>query len=436
MQDEYIGDINTEFDLEFQTGILSLMYKDAKFLSYAVDNLSPTYFTDKDLSWMFGTMRAHFLDTRSVISERAIKDRLRVAIKRGKLDQERLKYVRQVFLNVRDDPLADAGYIQDRVVSFVKKNVMKEAFVAASTAYQRGEYEHVVSIFSEAYKRSDIIFKTGQTYPDVDEFEERVKRRSVIRKVVPTGIMDLDTYLRGGGLGEKELGVILAPTNRGKSMMLKHIAEFNMFRGLNGLIFTLEMSEDRYLDRFDMSIARLTTTEMLANPGKVEKKLKEMDSSPACGRVHIKEYPTQSATVENLRSYTENLRRGGFFPDFIVVDYADLLRSEARYTEKRHEHSHIYETLRGWSVEAALPIWTATQANRASLSKTQVTVADISEDFGKAMIADVIIGLCQNKKEKENREMRLFVAKNRDGTSGMEVLVRTDFAHGRFYDGP
>ena len=63
-------------------------------------------------------------------------------------------------------------------------------------------------------------------------------------------------------------------------------------------------------------------------------------------------------------------------------------------------------------------------------------MADISEDFGKAMIADVIVGLCQNKKEKENQEMRLFIAKNRDGTSGMEVLVRTDFAHGRFYDGP
>jgi hypothetical protein len=52
------------------------------------------------------------------------------------------------------------------------------------------------------------------------------------------------------------------------------------------------------------------------------------------------------------------------------------------------------------------------------------------------MIADVIIGLCQSKKEKDNQEMRLFVAKNRDGASGMEVPVRTDFSHGRFYDGP
>tara|TARA_Y100001973_G_C5207992_1_gene343090 strand:- start:6553 stop:7863 length:1311 start_codon:yes stop_codon:yes gene_type:complete len=436
MQDDHGSDTQQEFDLDFQVGILSLMYRDVKFLSYCADNLRPNYFSDKDLSWIFSALRVHYTDTRALISERAIKDRLRNAIRRGSLDKDRITFIRDLFKRMNLDALDDAGYIQDRVVSFVKKNMMKDAFVAASEAYQREEYAKVVSIFTEAYKKSDIVLKSGQTYPDLEDFAERVKRRNVVRRVVPTGIMNLDNYLRGGGLGEKELGVILAPTNRGKSMMLKHIAEFNMTRGLNGLIFTLEMSEDRYLDRFDMSLTSMTTSEMMANPERVERCLKQIGEDPTYGKVHIKEYPTQSATVSNLRTYTESLRRGGFFPDFVVVDYADLLCSDTKYTEKRHEHSHIYETLRGWAVEDQFPIWTATQANRGSLSKTQVTVADISEDFGKAMIADVIIGLCQNKKEKDQQEMRLFIAKNRDGSSGMEVPVKTDFAHARFYDGP
>jgi len=436
MSDDYIGDTTEEFDSDFQLGILSLMHRDVKFLSYASDNLSPSYFSDKDVSWVFSALKKHFLDSRSVISQRAIKDRLVVDLKRGRVAEERIPHIRKVFIQIRDDALTDAGYIQERVVRFVKKNVMREAFVAASEAYQKGDYDGLASVFVEAHKKSDIVFKTGQTYPDLEQFEERIKRRNVVRKVVPTGIMGLDDYLRGGGLGEKELGVILAPTNRGKSMMLKHIAEFNMLRGMNALIFTLEMSEDRYLDRFDMSLARLTTNEMLADSEKVRKRLQKISDNPACGRVHIKEYPTQMATVDNLKSYTDNLRRSGFFPDFVVVDYADLLSSTTKYTEKRHEHSHIYETLRGWAVEEEFPLWTATQANRGSLSKTQVTVADISEDFGKAMIADVIVGLCQSKKEKDTQDMRLFIAKNRDGASGMEIAIRNDFAHGRFYDGP
>jgi len=436
MQDKYLGDKSQEFDAEFQIGILSLMSRDIKFLSYASDNLLPDYFSDKDLGWVFTALRNHYSSAHALISTRSIKDRLRTDLRRGSVSEDRVPFIKEIFEQIETDVLSDAGYIQDRVVLFVKRNLMKEAFISATEAYQRGEYAEIVNTFIEAHKRSEIVFKEGQTYPDIDVFEERLKRRNVTRRVVPTGIMSLDNYLRGGGLGEKELGVILAPTNRGKSMMLKHIAEFNMARGLNALIFTLEMSEDRYLDRFDMSLTSMTTTEMLANPERVEAKLREIESNPAFGRVHVKEYPTQAATVSNLRTYTENLRRSGFFPDFVVVDYADLMRSETKYSEKRHEHSHIYETLRGWAVEEEFPLWTATQANRASLSKTQVTVADISEDFGKAMIADVIVGLCQNKKEKDRQEMRLFIAKNRDGTSGMEVPVKTDFAHAKFYDGP
>tara|TARA_R110002051_G_scaffold319649_1_gene403947 strand:- start:617 stop:1927 length:1311 start_codon:yes stop_codon:yes gene_type:complete len=434
MQSEILGNLKEEFDRDFQTGILSLMYRDVRFLAYASDNLSPKYFSDKDLAWMYATMRTHFRNTRSIITKRSLIDRIKISIKKGDVDQARVKFFQELYNFMRDDELTDAGYIESRVVTFVKKNLMKEAFVKAQAVYQKGDYEDIPKVFIEAFQQSDIQFKTGQTYPDVEGYDARIKRRSVTRRIVPTGILELDSFLRGGGLGEKELGVILAPTNRGKSMFLKHISEFNMLKGLKGVIFTLEMSEDRYLDRFDMSVSNMTSTETQERPELVEKRLVEMMNDEAVGNVHIKEYATNSVTVDNLRTYTDNLKRMGFFPDFVVVDYADLLKSGQTFTEERHNQSHIYKSLRGWAVDDQIPVWTASQANRASLSKSQVTVADISEDFGKAMIADVIVGLCQNKKEKEQQEMRLFLAKNRDGTSGTEVTISTNFAHGKFYD--
>tara|TARA_R100001082_G_C4366132_1_gene162039 strand:+ start:1158 stop:2468 length:1311 start_codon:yes stop_codon:yes gene_type:complete len=434
MQSEILGNLKEEFDKDFQIGILSLMYKDLRFLAYASDNLSPKYFSDSDMGWMFNALRTHFKNARSVITKRSLIDRIKIGINDGKIDKSRVKFFQELYNFMREDDLTDAGYIESRVVIFVKKNLMKEAFIKAQASYQKGEYIDIPKIFIEASQRSDIQFKTGQTYPDVEKYDERISRRSVKRRIVPTGILELDSFLRGGGLGEKELGVVLAPTNRGKSMFLKQISEFNMMKGLKGIIFTLEMSEDRYLDRFDMSVASMTSVETQERPDAVKKRLVELMNDQAVGNVHIKEYPTKSVTVGNLRTYTDNLKRTGFFPDFIVVDYADLLKSEQNFSEERHNQSYIYKMLRGWAVDEQLPIWTASQANRASLSKSQVTVADISEDFGKAMIADVIIGLCQNKKEKEQQEMRLFLAKNRDGTSGTEVTISTNFAHGKFYD--
>ena len=401
MEAEILGNLKEEFDRDFQKGILSLMYRDVRFLAYASDNLSPKYFSDRDLSWMYSSMRTHFRNTRSTITKRSLIDRIKIAINKNEIDRGRVKFFQELFNFVRDDDLTDAGYIESRVVTFVKKNLMKEAFVKAQAVYQKGEYEDVPKVFIEAFQKADIQFKTGQTYPDVDGYQDRISRRSVERRIVPTGILELDSFLRGGGLGEKEMGVILAPTNRGKSMFLKHIAEFNMLKGLKGIIFTLEMSEDRYLDRFDMSVSNMTSTETMERPEMVERRLLEMMNDESVGNVHIKEYPTKSVTVENLRNYADNLKRTGFFPDFVIVDYADLLKSGQKFSEERHNQSYIYKTLRGWAVDEEIPIWTASQANRASLSKSQVTVADISEDFGKAMIADVIVGLCQNKKEKQ-----------------------------------
>ena len=434
MEAEILGNLKEEFDRDFQKGILSLMYKNLRFLAYASDNLSPKYFSDKDLSWMYATMRTHFRNTRAVITKRSLIDRIKISINKGEIDRARVKFFQELYNFMCEDDLSDAGYIEARVVTFVKKNLMKEAFVKAQAVYQKGGYEDIPKVFIEAFQKADIQFKTGQTYPDVEGYQDRISRRSVKRRIVPTGILELDSFLRGGGLGEKELGVILAPTNRCKSMFLKHIAEFNMLKGLKGIIFTLEMSEDRYLDRFDMSVSNMTSTETMERPEMVERRLLEMLNDETIGNVHIKEYPTKSVSVDNLRNYADNLRRTGFFPDFVVVDYADLLKSGQTFSEERHNQSYIYKTLRGWAVDEQIPIWTASQANRASLSKSQVTVADISEDFGKAMIADVIVGLCQNKKEKEQQEMRLFLAKNRDGTSGTEVTISTNFAHGKFYD--
>lgn len=428
-------DAEQEFDQEFQSGILALMYKDSNFLAYASDNLSPNFFSDRETSLMFSYMRSNYLDTRSLITKRTVLDKIKTGIREGVINKERVVYFKELFEKIESDNLTDAGYIRDRIVDFTKRNLMREAFVKAHKTYESGKYSNISNIFVEAYQKADITANVGQTYPDPEGYRDRVARRETNFNTIPTGIMELDNYLRGNGLGEKELGVILAPTNRGKSMFLKHIAEFNMLRGLRGLIFTMEMSEDRYLDRFDMSLNQLTSTEMSDNPGKIQNRLKEICNNKEIGQIHIKEFPAQSATVDSLRTYTENLRRTGFFPDFIVVDYADLLSSTVAYTEERHVRSHIYQKLRGWSVDDAIPIWTASQANRASLSKSQITVADIAEDFGKAMIADVIVGLCQNKKEKEQEIMRLFLAKNRDGTSGLEVTVVTDFSHAKFFEG-
>ena len=88
----------------------------------------------------------------------------------------------------------------------------------------------------------------------------------------------------------------------------------------------------------------------------------------------------------------------------------------------------IYDELRGLSQDMNTPIWTASQANRESANADVVGLENMSEAYGKAMVADVVISLSRKAKEKSTGLGRMFVAKNRAGRDGLLFNVRMDCA--------
>jgi replicative DNA helicase len=144
------------------------------------------------------------------------------------------------------------------------------------------------------------------------------------------------------------------------------------------------------------------------------------------GRLFIKEYPTNFATVMTLRSHIEKLTLKGFAPHVIIVDYADIMRSTHKFDSLRYELKLIYEELRGLGMELNLPIWTASQSNRDGASSDIVDLTNMSEAYGKAMVADFVVTLSRKSKEKSSGFGRLYVAKNRAGRDGIVFPMRMD----------
>tara|TARA_R110002110_G_scaffold181380_6_gene387640 strand:- start:638 stop:1927 length:1290 start_codon:yes stop_codon:yes gene_type:complete len=421
-----------KFDVEFQTGLLALMTKDKRFLSYAVAHIKPSFFATKDLGWVFNQIRSYYKDHRTTLTKRVIQYKVKEQLRNKKIKKERVDSIREVWDSVEKDTSSDREFLVAECVKFVEDELVIAAFSKAKEAYDKGEYNTIPSLFQSAIYESSYQTRVGQFYPDVENLKARVIRRVHHGSTCPFGISEVDNYLRNGGLGNKEMGVILAPPNRGKSMALKHIAEHNVLLGKKVALFTLEMSEDRYLDRFDMSLAEMTSADLVTRADKVEEVIGRLQSKFDRG-LHIKEYGSKKAAVQTLVSYVENLRAQDWYPDLIVVDYADELSASTNFSEERHNIAHIYKELRGWAVEDEVALWTASQANRASLAKKVVTIADIAEDFSKAAIADVIIALCQTSKEYDEQKMRAFLAKNRDNPAKLEIPFNTNFYWGRLY---
>lgn len=266
---------------------------------------------------------------------------------------------------------------------------------------------------------------TGIDVTDVPRAVKQIRFDASVEKIT-TGIEGLDKVLYGG-LGIEELAIIMAPPGRGKSMTLINIMYGSMVARKNVLYITLEMSEKAVLKRFYSRIAYASRKDMIDEDFIMKSAKKFFTISGATGRIAY--FPSRTFSVTELEHLLETYSLYyDFNPDLIIVDYLDLLspRKSDYRQDLRSQLRNTTDDLRSIALRKRIPVLSATQANRASLSKTKLTQANISESFGKVEIADVICALCQTDEEKSGNRMRLTLVKNRDYVSGSTIEVYFD----------
>ena len=206
--------------------------------------------------------------------------------------------------------------------------------------------------------------------------------------------------------------------------MLVSLGANALKRGKNVVHYTFELTETAVGIRYDSHLTEIPSNEIQDSKQEVMDKYKNME----LGKLIIKEYPTGTATVNTLRNHLEKLSLRGFVPNLILIDYADIMRSSREYDALRLELKLIYEELRNLAMEKNIPIWTASQANRDSSNSDIVGLENMSESYGKAMVADVVLSLSRKPAEKATGMGRLFVAKNRAGRDGILFPIHIDTA--------
>jgi len=198
--------------------------------------------------------------------------------------------------------------------------------------------------------------------------------------------------------------------------------------GFNVVHYTFELSETVVGTRYDSHLCRISATDV---PDSRDIVLEEYKQMKDLGRLIIKEYPTGSASITTLRNHIEKLLLKGIKPDILVIDYADIMRSSRKYDSMRHELKLIYEELRALAVDFQVPIWTASQANRDASNSEVVGLENMSEAYGKAMVADFICAISRKPNEKLMGGARLHVAKNRAGRDGFVFPIKIDTSQSR-----
>jgi len=333
-------------------------------------------------------------------------------------DRATAKQVRDYYARIHtSDGVEGAEWIKDKSIDFCRKQILKEAMIKSVKLIKSSSFDEIEKVIQNALKLgTDNNF--GHEY-----HKDALARFEIINRApISTGWDRMDEICKGG-LGKNELGVVIAPTGAGKSMVLVHLASQALRQGKTVIYYTLELKDTAVGSRFDSCLTGIPLNDLRDRRDEVLDKIKKVD-----GTLIVKEYPTKSASVQTIKNHIEKLKKRGIEPDMILVDYADLLRPARSSGEKRHELEEIYESLRAVSQVYEIPVWTASQTNRGGLNAEVITMEAISEAFNKCFVADFIFSLSRTVQDKVSDKGRIFIAKNRNGPDGMVFQSFVDWS--------
>jgi len=408
----------------FQEKIVQALLSDRAWAEQMMEVFDVNYLDLKYLSFLaeryFGHAKKYKVFPSLQLLATIIRDDLKVGT-----DAILREQIVEYLTRMRSSPdSGDLAYVKEKSLDFCRKQALKAALTQAVDDMQAERYEQIV----EGIKKAVTVGTTPAMGHDFfTDYEARFTRLQ--RNAVATGLDEIDRKeILKGGLGGGELGVIVAATGVGKSHFLTMLGANALRNGLNVLHYTLELSEAAIGLRYDSNLCDIDSSDVIDCKDKVLGAYKEMK----LGRLIIKEFPSMTASIYTLRSHIERLDIKGFRPDIILIDYADIMRSTRQFDSLRHELTLIYRELRSFAAEKKIPIWTASQSNKEGSNADVVDLSNMSEAYGKAMEADVVLSISRKSHEKSSGFGRLYVAKNRAGRDGLVYSCRIDTARSKF----
>ena len=412
------------FGRHFQEKVFQGLLNDHSWGSQMLEVMVPDFFELRYLTYLCEKYFAYFSKYRTFPTGNLLISIVREDLKDDHdvlLKEQIVDYLQRMKM---DPDLGDINYVKEKALDFCKRQAFKEALEEAVELIGDDKYESVVELMKSAVS-------VGMSNTTGHDFFEDAEARFVKtnRIVVPTGLSRLDAHdILRGGLGKGELGVVTANTGVGKSHWLVAMGAEAMRHGKNVVHYTFELSEEAVGLRYDSNLSNISSNEVQDRKEEVLEKYDNMD----LGRLIIKEYPTGTASILTIKNHLDKLLLKDFKPSLIVIDYADIMRSTRQFDSMRHELKLIYEELRNLAMELKVPIWTASQANRDSANSDIVGLENMSEAYGKAMVADVVVSISRKATEKSTGAGRLFVAKNRAGRDGLLFPINIDTAKSKF----
>lgn len=249
----------------------------------------------------------------------------------------------------------------------------------------------------------------------------------------------------GNQLGRDEFVGLTGATGRGKTWWLLDIAWMGVRQGRRVAFFEVgDMSENQILRRFmcrvagqplkppyefevpvsihrehDQQVAEVKTeTRVFTGP------LQWGQAWHACQRrtrrrkkplLRLSVHPNSSINIDGVVGVLNLWERGGWVPDVVVIDYADILAQPAGYVPgDREAINATWKGMRSLSQQRHILLVTATQGDAASYTANLIRRGNFSDDRRKNDHVTAMLGINATEEEQESGICRLNWTKRRE----------------------
>jgi archaellum biogenesis ATPase FlaH len=323
-----------------------------------------------------------------------------------------------VFSN--DVPLTkqERKYAEAELEAFCKHKAMEHAIYESVDLIKEGKYGDVEKLIKDAVTLS-VHRSLGIDY--FEDPESRLNLLKMTNSLIPTKIHKLDKAL-GGGLNRREMIVFAAPSGVGKSITMLNVAFNLMSQGYNGVYITLELSEEVVSKRADSITSGLSQEVVLEDTVRTAIAVKKLRDEQGYGKLAIKRMPESSTNANNIRAYLKEYELAhGILPDFIVVDYIDIMASCQQVSVENQfiKDKYVCEELRAIANDLNSILITASQLNRGAQEVNNLedlNQAHIAGGISKINTTDNLVMIIQTQQMKARGEMVFKLVKTRSSS--------------------
>lgn len=399
----------------FQLKVISSLLTHKSFLVNIYDSLDPKDFGVQSHQWIVEKIIEFYNKYHSSPD----MDFLKLEMK--KLENEVLQIsvkeqLREAY-RASDD---DLEYVIEEFSTFCKNQQLKKALLSSVDLIKIGDYEGIRGHIEQA-------LKAGQDKNIGHEYNKDIESRykENMRRCIPTPWNEFNELLQGGA-GGGDFALVFGNPGGGKSWLLVALGGHAVNLGYNVAHYTLELGEDYVGKRYDAYFTEMSVDSLSDNRDRVEKTISNLK-----GQLIIKEYPPKRASIHTIEAHIKKLISLGTTPDLIIIDYVDLLSSRKKSIDRKMEIDDIYVSTKSLAKSLNIPVWSASQVNRAGAQNDVIEGTNAAGSYDKIMISDFCMSLSRKRQDKVEGTGRIHIMKNRYGDDGMTYNAAIDTSRGQ-----